>query len=106
MNASVLLTPQAEQDLEDILRYTLETWGGEQVRRYAHALDDAFENIATSDGVFRLPLPHYSDVFSCRCEQHIIFFVRPHVNSTPIIIAIFHKKMDILVRLSDRISPA
>ncbi len=37
----LVLAPQAESDLTDILQYTLETWGEAQLSAYAAVLDEA-----------------------------------------------------------------
>ena len=40
------LAPKARQDLIDILRYTGETWGPQQLQAYRHKLDDALQAIS------------------------------------------------------------
>lgn len=41
----LILSPQAEDDLADILQYTLETWGEAQVYVYREVLDNALLTI-------------------------------------------------------------
>lgn len=42
----IVLSPRARQDFIDILRYTGETWGREQLHLYRDKLDDALRLIA------------------------------------------------------------
>ena len=42
----LLLSPQAESDLADILQYTFETWGDQQMQKYAELLDDSLRLLA------------------------------------------------------------
>jgi toxin ParE1/3/4 len=44
--AKYKLTRPAEADLEDILAYTLRTWGGKQAERYLNDLQACFEELA------------------------------------------------------------
>jgi plasmid stabilization system protein ParE len=44
-NNPCILTPQAQQDILDILTYTKNTWGAEQARRYGSSLESCFKNI-------------------------------------------------------------
>jgi toxin ParE1/3/4 len=44
----LVLSPQAIEDLTDILQYTLETWGNRQMVAYAELLDEGLEMILDS----------------------------------------------------------
>src|SRR6056297_1525880 len=98
--ASYDLTLAAEEDLRDIWRYTLETWGPEQADRYLDRLADCLDEI----GRRRAPprsLPQLPDEVSLqRCQRHYIFWL---AIDRPIIIAVLHEKMDVVQRLADRI---
>ena len=41
----LVLSPKAEQDIEDILRYTGTTWGEAQLLAYQHLLDEALRTL-------------------------------------------------------------
>ncbi len=41
LERELVLSPQAEADLTDILQYTLEAWGEAQLTTYASVLDEA-----------------------------------------------------------------
>jgi len=55
----LVLSPQAEDDLADILQYTLETWGESQMQVYGKVLDDGLRMILDNPliGFTRLPPP-------------------------------------------------
>jgi toxin ParE1/3/4 len=47
------LSNQARADLREIIRYTFETWGIDQARRYAGDLLKCFERVAESPSIGR-----------------------------------------------------
>jgi plasmid stabilization system protein ParE len=49
----LVLSPQAEADLTDILQYTLETLGEAQLTTYASVLDEALRRSKPPKGAFR-----------------------------------------------------
>ena len=92
------LSPEAEDDLNDIWIYTCTEWGEKQADKYLDKLGVAFQNI--SDGSI-LSKPHQnidSDLESVHCEHHYIFFLK---GDAMVIIAIFHEHMDLINRLQD-----
>lgn len=94
------LTLAAEEDLRGIWRYTFETWGHEQADKYLDQLGDCFDAIAIRRAQSR-SLPQLPDeVRIHRCQHHCIFWL---AIDRPIIIAVLHEKMDILLRLEDRL---
>ena len=96
------LTPDAENDLGEIARYTKRTWGVAQTRRYKAALIRGFRGIAKGTVHSRQPLPHRSDVRSCQCEHHYVFSVHEQVEK-PVIVAVLHENMDLIERLRERL---
>ncbi|MEX1025264.1 MAG: type II toxin-antitoxin system RelE/ParE family toxin [Planctomycetota bacterium] len=96
------LTPDAEDDLSDIARYTLETWGEAQQRLYEAALITCFEALADGSARTRRPLPHRTDVRQVHCRHHYVFAI--DVPDAPVtIVAVLHEKMDLMTRLLDRL---
>lgn len=65
----VILSPQAEMDLTEVLQYTLETWGDVQMRAYAAVLDKALLNLRTNPQIGH-PRPELS-------AEHKIFPAGP-----------------------------
>jgi len=96
------LTQQAERDIEDIARYTLKQWGKDQSMRYAGMLERCFREIATGAVYSRSFSGSYPQVKVCHCEHHYIFYIHPD-KKPPIIIAVLHERMDMLVRLKKRL---
>ena len=72
---SYRLTPLAEVDLENIWRYTFETWSVEQADSYLTDLVAAFEQLAWGEkrGQIVDVRPGY---FKHMCGSHIIYFRR------------------------------
>ena len=95
------LSQDAQQDLLEIARYTLRTWGSEQARYYELALTRCFESIASGEARARTPLTWRPELRVCRCEHHFVFWLQEG-ESSPLILAVWHESMDLMVRLRAR----
>jgi len=98
------LTPDADADLEDIARYTNLEWGPDQAALYIDKLHQGFHEIATKHAMnttFHKRLPQ---VFVTHCEHHHYVFYLRSKKTKPVIIAVLHKRMDMLTRLKARLS--
>lgn len=98
------LTPEAEADLEEIADYTLQAWGAEQQTQYAALLEAGFTRIADGSVIPRRFSEHYPYVFVSRCEHHYIFYLRPEGRTVPRILAVLHKRMNLLAMLRERLT--
>ncbi len=101
--ANYAITQDADTDLEIIARSTIETWGLEQAERYLDSLHQCFQNIGdrrVQGRAFSELFPH---VFVTHCQHHYIFYLTPD-NQKPVIFAVLHERMDLLVRLKERLS--
>ena len=96
------LTKEATSDLEGIFRYTINQWGEKQARIYSEKLSLCFRKIANKGIVSRTFSETFPEALVTRCEHHFIFYIQPEGNR-PIIFAILHKRMDLLVRLQHRL---
>ena len=96
------LTPSAEADLEEIARYTLETWGERQAKQYAAFLDECFEKIADGRTTGRTFSETFPEVKVTRCERHFVFFIQSESDG-PRIIAVLHERMRFIDRLKHRL---
>jgi len=96
------LTPQAEEDLKQIARYTVKKWGKKQSLKYAGLLEACFLKITNRSVLSRSFSEHYSQVQVTRCEHHYVFYV-DFKNKQPCIIAVLHEAMDIVSRLKSRL---
>lgn len=70
----VILTPDAEADIEDVADYTIAQWGHEQARTYVKRLRRAIELLATS--ALRHPLYDaiYPGLRRKRSGMHHIYY--------------------------------
>jgi plasmid stabilization system protein ParE len=96
------LTKDAEADLEEIFRYTIEEWGEKQAEHYADKLHRCFEKIARKEAVSRPFSEKFPKALVTRCEHHYAFYFHPD-QKPPRIFAILHERMDILIRLKNRL---
>jgi toxin ParE1/3/4 len=93
-------TEKAAEDLIGIWVYTDEAWGEEQADRYQEEIHTCCER-AASGVVATKSVPGMSGISSFRCSHHYLFFVRDE--QTMIFIAVFHERMDLMVRLRNRL---
>ena len=96
------LTPDAEVDLHDIALYTLKTWGIEQTNRYEAALENNLTGIGAGETRTRPVFEHRSDLRVSRCEHHYVF-AQMREDDVPLIVAVLHERMDLMVRLRERL---
>ncbi len=89
---SVVLTPEAEADINDILLYTWQQWGEEQRDRYDAGLDRAINALADfAEMGVRMPR-----LFSgCRArpvERHVLYY--RIMGDTIEVVRILHERTD------------
>lgn len=94
MRGAFRLTPRAVQDLRNIARYTLETWGKEQRELYLRAMDRRFSWLADHPALGR-PRPDIKEgYYSYTQGSHVIFYL---VREGGIdVIGIPHQRMDVV----------
>jgi len=97
------LTRQAEEDIKEIARYTLKQWGKKQSMHYAGILEKCFREVAAGAEHSCSFSENYPQVKVCHCERHYIFYIHP-AKKPPVIIAVLHERMDMLVRLNKRLN--
>lgn len=96
--ADFQLTSEADSDLLEIARYTMRTWGEEQVERYESKLRGMFESIACGRPHSRVVLKSRPELLVSRCDHHYVFY-RLRKSQAPLIIAVLHVNMDLMNRL-------
>lgn len=97
-----ILTVAAEADLRGIIRHTRQQWGEAQVRRYVALLERSISRLAAGEGSYKSLDEIYPSLRVARCEHHYVFCL-PRENTPALIVAIFHEKMELMVRLMDRL---
>jgi plasmid stabilization system protein ParE len=100
--ADYQLTPKADDDLSGIAGYTIVTRGEEQAEYYAGKLRSCFEAIGRGKARSRKLLKTRPDLLVIRCEHHYVFY-RLRKGQSPLIIAVFHENMDLMIRLRNRL---
>lgn len=97
------LTPDAEEDLLEIGRYTIATWGVKQANRYESALKRCLGAVRKNEERMARPIAHRPELRSSRCEYHYIFALF-RGKERPVILGVLHEKMDLVARLRERIA--
>lgn len=89
----ILLSRRVRADLEDIRRYTLETWGRAQWLAYYRKLAQGFEFIANNPEVGRDRSLFVPGMRSLNCEKHVIFHKRLGAAlGAPVVLRIVHQR--------------
>lgn len=99
------LTKDAEADLEEIARYTIEQWGEAQAESYLGKIGRCFKNIANNKVASRTFSEKFPDARVVRCEHHYIFYLWPK-GGKPASVTLDPaqtKRTDMLARLKDRL---
>lgn len=104
MSRNYVLTDDAAEDLRAIIRYSRETWGAAQARRYTQSLERGIIRLAGSPAQFRDMGALYPALRMAHCEHHYIFCL-PRDDASALIVAILHERMDLMVRLAGRLRP-
>jgi toxin ParE1/3/4 len=89
----LILSPRAQQDIENILRYTGEQWGEKQIEIYRDKLTGALETISgnPASGHASIDLPETHRVYPV--GSHVIVY---RVQADVIgVIRILHKRMSL-----------
>lgn len=97
-----VLTHDAEADVREIVRYTRKKWGDAQVRRYVTKLEQGMVRLATGQGPFKDMSAIYPALRTAHCEHHYLFCL-PREHASALIVAVLHERMDLMVRLADRL---
>jgi len=102
LTVSYVLSSAAEKDLREIIRYTRKEWGDVQTRSYIEKLTSGIERVAAAEGAFKDMASVYPGLRMIRCEHHYIFCL-PRTSAPALVVAIIHERMDLMVRLADRL---
>ncbi|MFL9935415.1 type II toxin-antitoxin system RelE/ParE family toxin [Paraburkholderia sp. RL18-103-BIB-C] len=90
-NFRVELSDEAKADTEDILLYTLLTWGLQQMQNYSDMLDRTLATIQENPHIGR---PHVIEAYRCfPAGEHLILYRVE--NKTVFVVRILHSRMDL-----------
>ena len=101
---AIKLSRLARRDLDDIRRYTLETWGRDQWLQYYQGLVRAFDGIAADPDGGRDRNLFAAGLRSVSYKRHVVFFARiAAAGGAPVILRIVHQRrhMPALVYFED-----
>ena len=96
-----ILTKDAENDLRDIARYTLEKHGAKQLQTYRKKINSRLNKIAKGEVIARSFSRRFPQVLVTQCEHHFIFYITDNVQK-PLIIGIIHENRDMVARVKER----
>ncbi|MEY4588769.1 MAG: hypothetical protein RL497_845 [Pseudomonadota bacterium] len=97
------LTCDAENDLREVARYTLDTWGTDIFDQYRAGLSNTFAAIGNGTLISRQFSVRYAQLRVTKYRYHYVFFVKEDA-AKAIIIGVIHEKRDIVSRLQERLS--
>ena len=86
-------TPEAENDLQQIIDYTLEQWGKAQARDYVDGLEVLAGELADNPGLGTDRDPLIRGLLSFPYKSHVLYYLRQAHGMT--IIRVLHKRMDV-----------
>ena len=93
---TIRLSRRARQDLDDIRRYTIETWGRDQWLTCYRGMVRAFEAIAANPDGGRDRSLFAAGLRSLNYGRHVIFFARiDAAGGEPVILRIVHQRRNI-----------
>ena len=92
----IRLTWLARRDLEDIRRFTVETWGPDQWNRYFTGLMAAFQRVTIDNKCGRPRDTLRPNMRSLSYQQHLIFFEPiAHAGGETVVLRIVHQRRDL-----------
>ncbi|MCU7919276.1 MAG: type II toxin-antitoxin system RelE/ParE family toxin [Candidatus Thiodiazotropha sp. (ex Epidulcina cf. delphinae)] len=97
------LTEDAEQDLREVARYTLNQWGKEMLRQYRNGLKETFKAIAANDVPKRAFSKTFPNLMVTKYRYHYIFYLIDSLPK-PVIIGVIHERRDTVSRLGERLA--
>ena len=100
---SYILSPDAQQDLKEIARYTYKRWGKDSFDAYRNGLRKTFNSIGKGNALKRPFLNAFPNLFVTKYRYHFIFYIHENAQK-PVIIGVIHEQQDIISRLNKRLS--
>jgi len=97
--AKYSLSREAEADLDDIFRYSIETFGLKRAERYYLALEECLQRVAETPSMGRPVVGRSRTFFQYNCERHGIFYVT--ADDGVFVVRVLHLTMDLKRHLSE-----
>jgi len=97
------LTKDAEKDLREVARYTLNKWGKEMLQEYRGGLKNTLNEIGKNE-VRKHPFSKkFPELFVTKYKYHFVFYLTENLEK-PVIIGVIHEQRDVVNRLTERLS--
>lgn len=97
------LSLDAEEDLHEVVMYTLRRWGADQVRSYTQELESGMEALANGYGHYKTLEDIHPALRVKHCQHHYLFGLMRE-GLPMLVIAIFHERMNLLAQLKNRLT--
>ncbi len=94
------LTPDAQADLIEIRRYTLNQWGKDQSHKYLSELRQTIKLLSDTPTIGKQRHEVGADVFSFPYASHVIYYTL--YKQQVVVFGVLHKNMIPLTHLDDR----
>ena len=94
------LTPDAQADLIEIRRYTLNQWGKDQSQKYLSELRQTIQLLSETPTIGKQRHEVGADVFSFPHASHVIYYTL--YEQQVVVFAVRHKNMVPFIHLDDR----
>lgn len=94
------LTPDAQADLIEIRRYTLNQWGNDQSQKYLSELRQTIKLLSETPTIGKQRNEVGVDVYSFPYASHVIYYTL--YEQQVVVFAVLHKSMIPLIHLTDR----
>lgn len=95
--AEYRLSEEADRDIFEIARYTLQTWSEDQVDRYVMGLDGALQRLAENPRLGRASEDIRAGYFRRRYRSHMIFYKKTDFGI--LVVRVLHAQMDFIRHL-------
>lgn len=96
------LSLDADQDLQDVARYTLNNWGKSFLLKYRNGLKAKFKVIAGNSIIKKSFSAQFPELYVTKYRYHFIFYLHK-IDQKPLIIGVIHEQRDLVNRLSERL---
>ncbi|MDX8388514.1 MAG: type II toxin-antitoxin system RelE/ParE family toxin [Ghiorsea sp.] len=95
---TLLITVSAAKDLQSIAKYTQQTWGTKQKKKYLSLFQNSFQELCRNPQSGKQYNELHQGLCSHLCQKHIIFYL--NTKNELQIIRVLHQSMDVESHLS------
>ncbi|WP_154223699.1 type II toxin-antitoxin system RelE/ParE family toxin [Marinicella rhabdoformis] len=74
MTFQLKFTKEAQKELQDIKKFTIENWGLVQARKYLKTFNQAFQMIKNNPKIGRLDLCNWPGIYRFPIQSHMVYY--------------------------------